>query len=156
MSNPSLRRACLYGLSNAPVGIAIGLHVRWMAIGDYSEFPYYAGVAAFVMPALVWFFFVERRKKITAVRAATVGVIGAILAHGFTWYLGFLVANVEYWILARQVGSLPIPPADPIFGSLLGAGIYGALSLVAYGWLTLPLGALIGLAWGTFARGRPG
>lgn len=155
MSTRSLRRACLYGLSNAPVGVGIGLHVRFIAIGDYREFPYYAGVAAFVMPALLWFFLIERKRKITALRAATIGVAGAILAHGFTWYLVFIVANFDYWILGHQVGSLPLPPADPIVGSLLGAALYGAISLVAYGWLTLPLGALIGLAWCKFMRGFP-
>lgn len=107
MSTRSLRRACLYGLSNAPVGVGIGLHVRFIAIGDYREFPYYAGVAAFVMPALLWFFLIERKRKITALRAATIGVAGAILAHGFTWYLVFIVANFDYWILGHQVGSLP-------------------------------------------------
>lgn len=144
----SLRRAVLYGASNLPVGIGIGLHVRFVAIGDYREFPWYAGVAAFVVPALLWFFLIERGGRFSTARGAAVGVAGAALAHVVTWYLMFLAANVEFWILGRQVGSLPIPPADPIVGSLAGAAIYGTVSLLAYGWLTMPLGALIGGAWG--------
>jgi hypothetical protein len=140
---PPLKRTLSFGILCAPVGIGVGVYIRMSSIGDYSEFPYYSGAAAFIAPAIIWHLMIERKKKIGIGRGASAGVLGAALAHFVCWYLSILTAEIQYWIIGRQVGSLPGPPMNP-FEGLVGAFTLSLFSFLFVGWLTLPLGGLLG------------
>ncbi len=69
------------------------------------------------------------------------------MAHYFSWYMMLLVINFQYWILDMKIGSLNTPPIDPLLG-LLVMWIYTFFSIFFVGWITLPVGALIGGIYG--------
>ena len=64
---------------------------------------------------------------------------------------------MEYWILGWASGLLGNePPGDPLNG-LWGAGALALWSLLFFGWLTLPVGGLVGavlLVWLRRSRTR--
>lgn len=148
---PWLKRTVLFASLCTPVGVGVGVYLKLTSIGDYSEFPYYSGLAAFLAPAAIWYLMIERNKKIGIGRGVGAGILGAALSHFVCWYLMIIGANIEYWVLGRQVGSLPGPPMNPLEG-VLGAFTYSMLSFLFLGWVTLPAGGLLGGLCGNLFR----
>jgi hypothetical protein len=147
-------RAMTMGAICVPCGLLIGLHVRASAIAnpDYRNFPYYSSLAAFVAPALTWWWLVERQRRYSIATGILAGAVGAVVAHLLTWHIVLLVVNFQYWIL-DSVGTRPMDPVSGFFGTSVLTGI----SLTMYGWLTLPFGIIAGglLAWKSNVRGNP-
>ncbi len=142
---PSSIRTLLAGAINTPVGMVVGVWVERTSLGDYSQLPIAAPIAAWLGGSLTWWFYCERNKKTrTQTRAAIAGTVGAILAHPLCWYLLILISNFGYWVLGQQQGSLNTPPVDP-FLAIPTSLMLGFFSLIFYGWVTVPLGMIAGI-----------
>ncbi len=133
----------------ALVGVAVGQWAASLAVGaDWALLPIFSGAASFLSGWFCWQRLVARRALPPWRRAALAGGLAALLGHYLTFSLYFLWANIEYWICNLRSGQ---PPADLIDG-LWGAGVLAFWSLLFYGWLTLPVGGLLGAGLLTWLR----
>lgn len=139
-----MKRSLLMGAFYSPVGIVIGVFVWRTAVGEgYQWFPVYAGVAAFLASCFFWWLFVERKKRSQIRFGVIAGTMSGLLSHYVCWYLQIIGSNIQYWLFDSFKSTLGEPPID------LLNGLWGALSLSLWswlflGWITIPLGALIG------------
>jgi hypothetical protein len=145
--SPSARHALRFGLLCALVGLAVGGYAVHSAIGDgWQRLPMCAALAAFLTGFGLWYRLVERcgatgRRPGLRAGLVTGGAAGA-LAHYPCWYLMILSANLDYlWF--GTTSSLGEPPMNPVQG-LAGAAVFGAWSVFLLGWVTIPVGALLG------------
>ena len=82
---------------------------------------------------------------------ATAGAVAGVVSHYLTWTLAFLGANLCFWLTGGCTGSLGDPPAN-LLVALTGAAAQTFLSLLIFGWLTVPIGAVLGWAFGYWSR----
>ncbi|MBI3813255.1 MAG: hypothetical protein HY279_02140 [Nitrospinae bacterium] len=128
-------------------GILIGGHVAFFSVFsvNYTYIPVPAALAAFITSAFFWKLLVERsREGVTKIRAILAGSLSGLAAHYICWYIVFLLANVCYHLFGGCKSSLGEPPADPL-SALVGAIGLTFFSLIFYGWVSVPAGALAGL-----------
>ena len=148
-----MKRSLLFGLMCSPVGIGVGIFLRnndWgVASGDGYGLGFIssAGIAAFMAPCFIWYIMIERRERISVSRGITVGVLGAALAHFVCWYLFILSGYIEKLYLGKSIENI----IDPLSG-ILTALTYSSFSLLFFGLLTLPIGALIGGCYATYIK----
>ena len=148
-----MKHSLLFGLLCSPVGIGLGIILRiadWgVASGDSYGLGFIssAGIAAFLAPFFIWYIMIERRKRISVSRGITVGVLGAALAHFVCWYLFILSGYIEKLYLGKSIENI----IDPLSG-ILAALTYSSFSLLFFGLLTLPIGALIGGCYATYIK----
>jgi len=141
-------------LACGAAGLLIGLWVARQAIAtDYAAFPLYATLAALLAGGGLWWLLLARENRYRPLRGVLVGGLAGIVAHPLCWYLAILGQNACYWLWGGCRSSLGEPPVDPLNG-LLAAGALALGSLLFFGWLTVPLGALLGGLWAAWAR-RP-
>lgn len=127
-----------------PVGVLVGYILFRDAIGDgWDTFPCYSGTAAFLAPATVWWLLVEKKQLYSVLRGSVAGALGALTAHYLCWYLEIIYYNINYWLLGGPGSSLGEPPIDPLNG-LWGALVFSLYSYLFVGWITIPVGSLIG------------
>ena len=127
-----------------PLGILIGVFIALLATGDgYRLFPVYGGTAAFITAAFFWWLIVLRRDAFRRIPGGIAGALSGIVAHYICWYIQIISANICYWIFGGCRSSLGEPPVDLLdgFWGALGLSFF---SLLFWGWITAPLGALIG------------
>lgn len=117
------------------------------AIGaGYEALPYLAGVSSFAASRWIW-----RRSGPAPSIGAGIGrgVCVAALSHFATLYLAlvkaFVLASLGDEASLASDGSMPPNPVV----ALAGAGVLGFASLVFFGRVTIPIGALTGaiVAW---------
>ena len=150
MSN-KWKKSIVMGTLCAPIGVVIGLFIGLDAIGSgYEFFAVYAGAAAFLTPTLLWRLIVARTEAYTILRGALTGAISGVLSHFVTWYLFILSSNVCYWAFGGCKDSLGEGPMNPLEG-LAGAAGLSFFSLLFFGWITVPIGAILG---GLLARSQ--
>ena len=106
-----------------------------------------AGIAAFLAPCFIWYIMIERRERISVSRGITVGALGAALAHFVCWYL-FILSN---YIEKLYLGKLTEYVLGPLEG-ILAALTYSFVSLLLFGLIILPIGALIGGCYATHIK----
>ena len=142
--NSTIKKASVMGALCCPLGILIGVFVAFLAEGDgYRLFPVYGGGAAFITAAFFWWLIVLRRDAYRRIPGAVAGALSSIVAHYICWYFQVISANVCFWIFGGCRSSFGEPPVD-LLGGLLGALGLTFFSLLFWGWITAPLGALIG------------
>ena len=137
-----MKRSIIFGCISSVVGFSVGYYFR----GLDGNLPILSGISAFIGSSLMWLLIVDRPNNWSEDRGVVAGVSGAIVAHYLNSYISLLIANYGYWILGKQIGSLPGPPMDPLFG-ILAMLFYMLLSLLIIGWFTIPVGALIGVVY---------
>ena len=143
--NRTIKKSSVMGLFCCPVGILCGLYVSSSATGEgYHLFPVYAGIAAFITASFFWWLIVVRRNTYNMGAGAAVGALSGVVAHYMCWYVQIISANICYWILGGCRSSLGEPPIDLLNG-LWGALALSFWSLLFFGWVTSPIGALIGV-----------
>ena len=148
-----MKHSLLFGLLCSPVGIGVGIILRindWgVASGDGYGLGFIssAGIAAFLAPCFIWYIMIERRERISVSRGITVGVLGAALAHFVCWYL-FILSN---YIEKLYLGKLTEYVLGPLEG-ILAALTYSFVSLLLFGLIILPIGALIGGCYATYIK----
>lgn len=142
------RRSLVFGVLCAGVGLLAGLYFGLDATGEGWEWLALAApLAAFLSGAALWRLLPERNPRQRRGWGALAGALAGLVSHYFTWYLQFLAANVCFWLTGGCTGSLGEPPADPLT-ALLGAAGLTFFSLFVVGWLTVPIGAGLGWAFG--------
>ena len=149
-----MKHSLLFGLLCSPVGIGFGIILRindWgseeLTTGYGLGFISSAGIAAFLAPCFIWYIMIERRERISVSRGITVGVLGAALAHFVCWYL-FILSN---YIEKLYLGKLTEYILGPLEG-ILAALTYSFVSLLLFGLIILPIGALIGGCYATHIK----
>ena len=148
-----MKHSLLFGLLCSPVGIGVGIILRindWgVASGDGYGLGFIssAGIAAFLAPCFIWYIMIERRERISVSRGITVGALGAALAHFVCWYL-FILSN---YIEKLYLGKLTEYVLGPLEG-ILAALTYSFVSLLLFGLIILPIGALIGGCYATHIK----
>jgi len=148
-----MKHSLLFGLLCSPVGIGVGIILRindWgIASGDGYGLGFIssAGIAAFLAPCFIWYIMIERRERISVSRGITVGALGAALAHFVCWYL-FILSN---YIEKLYLGKLTEYVLGPLEG-ILAALTYSFVSLLLFGLIILPIGALIGGCYATHIK----
>ncbi len=148
-----MKHSLLFGLLCSPVGIGFGIIFQnkdWgFASGDSYGLGFIssAGIAAFLAPCFIWYIMIERRERISVSRGITVGALGAALAHFVCWYL-FILSN---YIEKLYLGKLTEYVLGPLEG-ILAALTYSFVSLLLFGLIILPIGALIGGCYATHIK----
>lgn len=128
----------LPSLAFAVVGWACSMWFVGDAIGDWRVMLYAAPAAAFLSGAFFWWPLVIRPERPTWLRGMTAGALTGLAVHPLAWYLAILA-----FYLAGVRSSLGEETLDPLTG-LWASLVYSLLSLVGLGWLTVPVGALVG------------
>jgi hypothetical protein len=95
-------------------------------------------VAAFLTSFGLWYWLMAKRPQVTVKAGIVTGGLIGLLAHPLAWYLGILLL-----FFSGQTDSLGERTATPIEGILI-ALIYTLFSLAFIGWVTIPLGAIVG------------
>ena len=139
------RYSLLMGAICAPAGVGVGWIVASTATGSgYEYFFAYAGAAAFLTGAVMWWLVIERPGKATRLRGAAAGGWAGILAHWACWYL----VIVSLWLCNQVTGgcvsSLGDAPMNPL-QAMPGAAAFSLWSLLLFGIVTVPYGAIAGL-----------
>lgn len=148
-SDPSsARRSLVFGALCAIVGVLFGIYVFLNAAGEgYRWFFVAAALAAFGSGAALWRILPERSASRRPAWGALAGALAGVVSHYLTWYLSYLGANLCFWLTGKCTGSLGDPPANLLM-ALEGAAALTFFSLLALGWLTAPIGAVLGWAFG--------
>lgn len=150
------RRSLVFGALCAGAGLLFGILVPVVAGGDGYRWLFAAAApAAFVCGAALWRLLPERIPRHRLAWGALAGALAGLVSHYLTWYLSFLGANVSFWLTGGPISSLGEPPAD-LLTAFLGAAGLTFFSLVIVGWLTVPAGALLGLAFASASRRQRG
>ncbi len=102
-------------------------------VGDWQEMLVAAPLAAFGCGMVCWGIFMARGQKLTFWRGVWVGALVGLLAHPLAWY-----GSVLYFYLSGEPNTLN--PVEGVWASLL----YALFSLIFIGWLTVPVGAVVG------------
>ena len=140
------RYALLMGALCALVGLGVGLSV-WSSRPEpgfvAASFIVSAPLAAFVTAWSLWRVLGRLQKSRSLWWGGWTGGMAGILAHWVCWYLEFISMNVCYWLTGGCVSSLGDPPADLLY-ALVGAAVLSFPSLILFGGLTIPLGAVLG------------
>jgi hypothetical protein len=131
-------------LLGALAGTGIGLWVsRNSTAGDWAGFPIFAALAGALTAGFFWWFLLARRGRYHVRRGILAGMLAGFSGHWICWYLLIMTRNVCYWTTGGCLSTLGERPVDPLYG-LWGAVVLSAASLLLFGWLTIPLGALLG------------
>lgn len=144
----STRRALTFGALGGSVGLAFGGYIFLIAEGDgFRWFIGAAAIAAFLCSAALWRLLPERSERHRPAWGAAAGAVAGVVSHYFTWYFQYVSANVCYWFTGGCTSSLGEPPANLLI-AVAGAAGFTFFSLLGFGWLTLLIGAGLGLFFG--------
>ena len=150
-ASDSLRNSIPMGLLCAPVGALTGVYIASTAIGHgYGVFIIAAPVAAFLSGTFSWWLVMARPGRHGPLPAALAGALAAVIGHFLCWYL-LLVALYVWHAVTGALGSPRDAPINPLL-ALSASGVYGAFSLLFFGWVTVPTGALLGVLLCTVQR----
>ena len=103
------------------------------AAGDWRGMLYAAPLTAFFCGMVCWGIFMARGQKVSFWRGVWVGALVGLLSHPLAWY-----GSILYFYLAGEPHTL-----NPLEG-LWASVVYSLLSLLFVGWLTVPVGAIVG------------
>ena len=141
------------GLACSIVGMAAGASIAFIAPGlGYRWFMVAAPLAAFLSGCLLWLLLVVRPAAFTWQRGACAGAFASVLAHYLCWYL--MLAGTYLAELAVRPALSAGQGAPNLIQAVAAAGVFAAWSLALTGWLTLPVGALLGAALASHQRRR--
>lgn len=94
-------------------------------------------IAAFIAGTILWKIVFGRGRKPTFWRGAGLGALVVIVAHPLAWYLVFLLL----YFLGDN--SFPSETLHPL-GALRASFVISWVSLLALGWINVPVGGVIG------------
>lgn len=140
-----------FGLGGLLGGAFVITNGRVSTLGQsWVEFPAYVAAGAFLAALLLWRPFVAKPGKATAGRGAVVGLAVGVLVHPCTWYV-LICVNWVLVSLGYRAHSAGGQPIDPLLG-LAAVWLYSLPSLLVAGWLSLPLGLLVGASVGRWQQ----
>ena len=115
---------------------------------DWHSLAISSGAAAFGVSYFFWRVFCSSSQLISARRGALVGVLTGILAHPVAWYLAIVWSYASG--VRSSLGERMVNPLQAIAACFL----YGGLSVLLTGWLTVPAGGVVGWILGRMLRQR--
>jgi hypothetical protein len=129
------------------IGFLSALFVLWYAQGDgWWVLLLGASLSAFLTGVFFWRVFSGRDGSISFPRAGFAGAFVGAFSHPLAWYVAILASLLTG---AKGYGSIRIfGPGDGLWASL----VFSAWSLLIIGWLTIPAGAMAGVALLWFYR----
>jgi len=132
------------GVLCAPIGALTALLVLANTTGSgYESLLVAAPIAAFVAGKSSWWLLVSRKARTGLPRGVLAGALAGAVGHSICWYMLLVGAFACHVTTGGCTDSLGQPPMNPLHAFAAAAG-YSAFSLVFYGWLTVPAGALLG------------
>lgn len=149
MINKFTKISLYFATTSTIFALVISISIATNSIGNYDTLSFYAPLATFLVSYSLWQTFMSKCSSIK--RGVFIGVLTVILSHYFTWYFMLIGVNIEYHILGLQVGSLNDEPIDLISGIGYMWG-YTFLSLLFFGWITIPIGGIVGGMLGYFMK----
>ena len=132
------------GFFCSPVGVAIGAYIAIIAAPGrgYDLLPFFAGISAFITPQLFWWLIVERKKRYQKKYGIIAGGLSGFFSHYLCWYFLIVYYYISYQVTGQGV-TAGGPPIDPL-NALWGVWALSFWSLLFFGWITIPIGAIIG------------
>jgi hypothetical protein len=95
-------------------------------------------IAAFIAGTILWRTVFGHGRRPTFWRGAGVGALIVVMAQPLAWYLLFLLLY-----FTGEPGSFPATTVHPL-GGLWASLPASVMSLLLFGWITIPVGGLIG------------
>ena len=138
-----MKQSLLFGLYCLPVGLLAIVMIFSNSNNDDSgwwQFQLSIATASISVPAFLQYLIIERKKRLSIKRGIVVVVLGAVLSHYFSW--GFFMH-----INSALDGEI----INPLF-SMKAALTGSTVSLLLFGLLHLPLGALIGGCYANYVK----
>lgn len=140
------RESLIFGALMGALGGTTGFLVLATSNGDgYGSFPVAGALAGFAAGTLVWRLTVARRQTGAYGLALVWGAVAILLAHYLTFCFQFLYAWMAHALFDGYTDSFRRPPVGPVYGLLKAAPVLTAMSLFLVGWITVPLGAALGV-----------
>ena len=141
------KRSLTFGLLCALVGSLVAVLILILVEGEgHWMLLFAAPAAAFVCGASLWRILPERTSGRRAAWGACAGALAGVVSHYVAWYVQYLGMNLCFWLSGGCTSSLGEPPANPL-EALAGSAGLTFFSLLVVGWLTLPIGAVLGLVY---------
>ena len=139
-----MSKATKFALLNSMIGFLIGIYIAFTASGNgYWIFIIGAPVSAFVCGFYFWRLIAKTQTDITSGKIIISGLLTGSVSHYLCWVLLNVGMNICYWITGNCTGSLGSPPANILQGLMYGF-VYTGMSLVLFGWITIPMSVGIG------------
>ncbi len=140
----SLKKSLAVGLFAAAIGAITGVLVAASATGSgYEWFLGAAPIAAFLTGTALWWLIVARGGHFGTLRGVLTGALAGAVGHYVCWVLFLLGGWVCHALTGGCTSSLGEAPMNPL-QSFAAAGLYTMFSLLFFGWLTVPAGAILG------------
>ncbi len=151
MTKLSYKNAIYFGLICSLVGLGFGIFLASAIHFDSSKvvFAFCIVLSALLVPFVIWLLLIEWPQKLSMIRGLSAGILGVALSHFVSFYLFLIIANIQYWIFGMSVTSLNEQPINLLAG-LVYLWFYTVISYSIFGWITFPLGAIIGLVYSRY------
>jgi hypothetical protein len=128
----------LAGLDFAILGFICAWFLLRGAAEDWQALRYAAPPAAFLASMFFWRLLVSGKSHKLMLRGAAAGGLTGLFSHPLAWYLAIL-----YFYFSDARSSLGEATLNPLEG-IPASCLYAIVSLLAAGWITVPLGAAVG------------
>jgi hypothetical protein len=99
--------------------------------------------AGILVGTLLWWLLIARDNSYSVTRGFWIGILISVLIHPFVWYFEILHANICFHLLHDNICANGNTPMNPLQG-IQGAFFYSNISWYALGWITIPIGGIIG------------
>ena len=143
-----MKQSLLFGLFCLPVGL-LAIVMNVINYNNYDSawwrFQFSIAAASILVPAFLWYLIIERKKRFSMKRGIVVGVLGAVLSHYFSWFFFLYIGPA---LLDGRDGAFVVNPLFSMKAALTGSTV----SLLLFGLLHLPLGALIGGCYANYVK----
>lgn len=128
-----------YSLINTALGTGVGVYI-WNSSIDSDKLRILISmiISAFIVSAIFWKLIVRNKEEITTSNVLAVGFLSGIVSHYFTFVIWGIWRLLCYSITGDCTSSLGDPP--PGFFELLLISLPASfITLIIYGWITIPL-----------------
>jgi hypothetical protein len=146
-----LKTSLIMGVLCALVGTGTAIAIYSTSTGAGHEwFLLAAPSAAFLTGAFLWWLLLARKGLYGTARGALAGAVAGALAHWVCWMFMLIGSNLCNAITGGCTGSLGDAPMG-LLEAIPATLLFSGFSLLFFGWITVPAGALIG---GLLARSQ--
>lgn len=135
----SIEMGCLCGI----IGFIIGIFFYFIADKGvyFDNFWIYSTISSSVCGSIIWYFFVIKKNKYE--RGVMSGLIISISSQYILWYMKMVERIFCFYFTGNCTNSFGESPPN-IFSSLYISAMLLLISLLSFGWVTLPLGGVLG------------
>jgi hypothetical protein len=146
-----VKSSLIMGVLCALVGTLTAVAIYWIGTGDgYQWFLVAAPAASFLTGAFLWWLLLARKGLYGTARGALTGAAAGAVAHWVCWMFILIGSNLCNALTGGCTGSLGDAPMG-LLEAIPATLLFSGFSLLFFGWITVPAGALIG---GLLARSQ--